>query len=416
MTVLFTPARWANGILAIFFLLGLGFGSWLSRLPAVRDHLDASTLEMSAFGLVLAVGSLLGLAFSGRTVTLLGARRTLEVGVVGQALAMPPAALLFWDGHTLFALACLAFYGFCFGTCDVAMNVSGAGAERALGTPRMPLLHAGYSLGSVSAMGIGALTEVARVPVPIHLTATFAVIAVGVLLALRVVPRDERQGEQQQDGVHSAGSTTHLSEHTAPLTATPRPRSSRYNPWRDPRILAVGVITMSMGLAEGAASDWLPLALTDERDFQNEAAALTLGIFFVSMTLTRITGSWLLTRFGRVRTLRGGTLLVVAGLLLTILVPLPWAGVLGAVLWGTGCALGFPIGISAAADDPATAVRGVAAVSAIAYASYLLGPMTIGVLGEHFGLLQAFWPLVGFAAIVFMLADATREPRSLSTQ
>ncbi len=406
-----SASRWTTGILVVFMLLGIGFGSWLSRLPAVRDHLSASTLEMSVFGLVLALGAVTGLVLSGRSVTRLGPRRTLAIGVLAQALAMPAATILFWTGATVPAVVCLAVFGFSFSTCDVAMNVSGAAAERALGKPRMPLLHAGYSMGSVSAMGLGALAEAARIPVPIHLSVLFALIAAGVLLALRPVPRDEHAAVHGTSRETSPRITTHTGPvriADAPDRAALRP-PSRYNPWRDPRVLLIGVVAMSMSLAEGTASDWLPLALADGRGFSNAAAALTLGAFFVSMTLTRICGSWVLNRLGRIVVLRGGALLVIIGLVVVILVPFGPASVVGAVLWGVGCAFGFPVSISAAADDPATAVRSVAAVSAIAYTAFLLGPMMIGFLGEHFGLLDAFWPLVVFSALTLVFAGAARE-------
>jgi cyanate permease len=80
------------------------------------------------------------------------------------------------------------------------------------------------------------------------------------------------------------------------------------------------------------------------------------------------------------------------------------------VLWGVGCAFGFPIGVSAAADRPQTAIRDVAAVSAIAYTAYLLGPMMIGFLGDIFGLLSAFWVLIVFSLVVVVFAGWAREP------
>ena len=411
--------RWSTGILIVFALMGTGFGSWLGRLPAVRDHLGASTLQMSIFGLVLALGSLTGLVLSGRTVSRLGPARALAIGAVAQAIAMTAGTILLWLEQPVAGCAFLALYGFSFATADVAMNVSGASVERVLGKTRMPLFHAGYSLGSVSAMGIGALAEVLRIPVPIHLGAMFVLIVAGILISLRVVPNTE---------VDESATEPHVSVHTGPVEipseearraaaeaaaaeAAESARAARaYTPWRDPRILIIGLIAMSMSLAEGTASDWLPLALADGRDFSNQAATLTLGVFFVSMTLTRLAGSWLLPRLGRVLVLRLGATLVIAAVAITILVPYGWASVVGAVLWGVGCAYGFPVGISAAADNPRTAIRDVAAVSAIAYTAFLLGPMLIGFLGEHFGLLQAFWPLVAFAALALVFAGTAREP------
>lgn len=397
--------RWVRAILVVFGLLGIGFGSWLSRLPSVRDHLGASTLEMSYFGLALALGSLTGLIFSGRTVSQLGPRRALALYILGQGLAMPAAGLLFWVGAIIPAVACLALYGFSFSTADVAMNVSAAEAERAIRKPKMSLFHAAYSLGSVTAMGLGALAEAARVSVPIHLITVFVVIVAGSLLALRAVPRMSRLAL-------AAEHDPHASVHTGPIPVirTAPPVTRNYSPWRDPRILIIGLIAMSISLAEGTASDWLPIALVDGRGFSNESAALTLGVFFVSMTVARFTGSWLLTRFGRVAILRGGAVLTILGITMTIVIPAGWVSVVAAVLWGVGCAFGFPIGVSAAADRPSTAIRDVAAVSAIAYTAYLLGPMLIGFLGDLFGLLSAFWVLIVFSLVVLVFAGWAREP------
>ena len=107
--------------------------------------------------------------------------------------------------------------------------------------------------------------------------------------------------------------------------------------------------------------------------------------------------------------LRGGAILCGIGVLLVIVLPTIWGIVLGALLWGVGCALGFPVGISAAADNRETAVRDVAAVSAIAYTAMLVGPMAFGFLGEHIGLLTAFWALVAIALLSAFVAGAARE-------
>lgn len=403
--------RWVRSILVVFGLLGIGFGSWLSRLPSVRDHLGASTLEMSIFGLILALGSLSGLVFSGRIVSRLGPRQALMICVVGQGLALPAAGLLFWIGATTPALICLALYGFSFSTADVAMNVSAAEAERAIRKPRMSLFHAAYSLGSVMAMGLGALAEATRISVPVHLIIVFVVIVGGALLALRSVPRMSHLAMAARHDPHASVYTGPI-----PVIRATQPVTRNYSPWRDTRILIIGLIAMSISLAEGTASDWLPIALADGRGFSNENAALTLGVFFISMTGARAGGSWLLTRFGRVVILRGGAVLTILGIGMTVLIPATWVSVVAAVLWGVGCAFGFPIGISAAADRPATAIRDVAAVSAIAYTAYLLGPMLIGFLGEQFGLLNAFWVLIVFSAVVLVFAGWAREPGSGSRE
>ena len=419
-----TSRRWGIGILIIFTTVGFGFGNWLARLPGIRDHLDATTAEMSLLGLMVSSGSLLGLFFADRAISKLGHKRVVAWSMLGQVACMPIAAVLLWFGADLPAFLALVLFGFSFSIGDVAMNVNAAAAERAIGRPRMPLFYAGYTIGAVSAMGTGALAEVLRIPVPIHLAVVFAIIGVCSLSALRLIPRPEAETEEAPPGiaVEAPASAAPVSTHTGQLEvigasgasstgAQPAvPAPARYSPWRDRRIVTIGFITLITGFADGAATNWMPLALTDHRGFENSAAALTLGVFFISMTAMRLAGSSLVERFGRVAVLRTGITLIAAGIITMNLVPFAWASIAAAVLWGVGNALGFPIGFSAAADRPATAVRDVATVSIISFAAYLVGPVVIGFLGQQWGLLNAFLLILAGLAFSFFAAGAMREP------
>lgn len=452
--------RWANGILGVFLLIGLGMGTWLSRIPSVRDHLGASTLEMSYYGLSLAIGSVTGLVLSGRTVPLLGTRRAVMVGAIGSAIGMSSAGLAFWLEQPIVGIACLFAFGFCFASTDVAMNVSGADADRYLPRSRMPMLHGGYSLGSVAALGIGSVAEAVGLPFPIHFVIMFALIVVGIWLSLRFVPGDgetlaasealaaEAHEAHDRKARELAGESDEMPEvHTTAITgpiqiideardadaaadqrdlgntspreaahnaqATGGSAASRYTPWRDPRVYALGFLALSTGLAEGSASDWLPLALADNRGFENSLATTMLTVFFVAMTAMRMLGGRVLELLGRVAALRVSYIVLILGILLVILVPYTWASIAGAVCWGIGCALGFPVAISAAADDARHSARSISAVTSIAYASFLVGPIAIGFIGEHFGLFTAFWPIVAIAVIAFFLSGSARK-RELS--
>ena len=407
--------RWSIAVIAVFAVLGFGFGTWLSRLPAVRDHLGATTLEMSVYGLSMGIGSLVGLAFSGRAVAWFGARRTLLVCLAMQAVAMVATINVFWAEQLAGGMALLFSYGFFFSISDVAANVSGAEAERAVGRPRMPIFHGCYSLGAVATMGIGAAAEAAHIAAPVHVSVVIVLAAIAGLIALRWIPRDHAVGAVLAAAPPEApGSVI-----TGPIPTLPRAASAaapaagkplrEYSPWRDPRIYLVGLIALSMSLAEGTGSDWISLALVDGRGFSNSLATLGVGVFFAAMVTTRFAGTFLLERFGRVTMIRASAALCALGLAALILIPVPWVAVLGIAMWGGGCALGFPVGISAAADDPATAVRSVAAVSMIAYGAFLVGPPMIGFLGEHFGLLPAFWPVAVCALACVAIAGATRR-------
>jgi cyanate permease len=106
--------------------------------------------------------------------------------------------------------------------------------------------------------------------------------------------------------------------------------------------------------------------------------------------------------------LRASAGLAVAGLLLVIVVPSVPVAIVGVVLWGLGAALGFPVGMSAAADDPRTATASVAAVATIGYIAFLIGPPLIGLLGEQFGLLRALLIVLALIVVAGLCSPAAR--------
>ena len=63
-------------------------------------------------------------------------------------------------------------------------------------------------------------------------------------------------------------------------------------------------------------------------------------------------GGPFIDRFGRVAMLQSMAVIGVAGLALFIFSSEPWMIIVGTLIWGIGCSLAFPVGMSAAADVP----------------------------------------------------------------
>ena len=433
----FATVRWIRAILVIFFLMGFGFGTWLSRLPTLRDSLGASTLEMSIYGLCLAVGSLTGMMLSARAVERFGPRKMMAFTIAVQVVALPLTVVFMLAGSIPLGVIALFIYGLNFSAADVAMNVSGANSERVYGKPRLPLMHAFYSIGAMLSMGVGSAAEAMKVPLQPHFIAVGLLIGLAGFAVLGWVPRDESAlrppashpplvttgpvpvvtSPTDDDLATVTGSVPVIPAHAATggpvsdgaLAADASKR--RYNPWRDPRVICIGLITLSAGLVEGAPADWLPLALVDGRGVTNEFGALMLALFYGAVVTARLAGAALLTRFTRVTVLRTSLAIAAIGILTVVLVPGPVPMIVGTILWGLGSGVCWPITISAAADRHETAARDVATVSAIGYTSMLLGPMAFGVLGEQIGLLPAFIVLPIFVVLGISLASVTREPK-----
>jgi MFS family permease len=184
--------------------------------------------------------------------------------------------------------------------------------------------------------------------------------------------------------------------------------------WREPRTYALGVILLGMAFAEGGANDWLALGIVEGHGADKALGAAGLAVFSVSMTAVRVFGGPLVDRFGRVATLRVLAVTATVGLLLFILAPNVPLIFVGAALWGAGVSLGFPLGMSAAADDPAKAAARVSATATIGYIAFLAGPPLLGLISEHIGLLNTLYILVALI-IASGLASPAARPIAGST-
>jgi MFS family permease len=381
---------WRNAVFAVFTLNGFATAAWISRVPAIRDDLALDQSQVGFLIVGVSVGAIIGLLLSSHTVNWLGGRRTLLLTLIGQALGLVVVGI---GASTLGLFAAtflgLAIFGFTSATCDVAMNVEGAAVERQLGRTVMPLFHASWSVGTVIGAGLGSVAAFAGLPVLLHLGVVAVLVVIADPLIVRAVP------------AHAVDAT---GEKAAKSTFR-----DRMSIWLEPRTLLIGVIMLGMAFAEGSANDWLALAMVDDRGLDHGQGALLFGVFTVAMTAGRIGGVPALDRFGRVPVLRVAAATAIVGLVLVIFVDSIAVTVIGIVLWGIGASLGFPVGMSAAADDPAKAAARVSAVATVGYCAFLVGPPIIGIIGHEVGLLNALILVLVLIVLAALATPAARE-------
>ena len=364
-----------------FFLPGLGMSSWVTQTPVIRDLVAATTAQMGIVLFGLSVGSMAGVLASGALVARWGARRVIVAGTMGISLSLVLVACGAAVGSQAAAMAGLGVFGLGMGSAEVALNVEGAEVETRTGRPFLPVVHGSYSLGTLVGSGFGILAVTFRVEPLWHLPVVAVVIAVALLRAARVLPRASGR-------THGTVSVDTAAEAPNPPPSAAPPRR-RPGVWRDPRLLLIAVITLAVALAEGTATDWLPLVMVDGHGLDPGLGSGMFAVFAASMTLGRFVGNPVVARLGRARVLAASAGFGVIGLGLVAFVDHPGVAVAAVVLWGLGTSLGFPVAISAAGasgDHPASRI---ALVSMIGYIALLAGPPVLGFAGEHWGLRTA---------------------------
>ncbi len=412
--------HWRNAVVAAYAFSGIAFATWVSRLPAIRDGLDLTPANVGLLLLCMTLGSFISVSASGLIVLRFGSKQTIRIGSImvgaGLVLAGLGTSVLV---NPLAVAAGLAVIGLGTASWNTASNVEGAAVERAVRRHIMPRLHGAFSLGTVAGAAAGAWAAGAGVPVFWHFAAVGLLVAGSVATAAVVVPCRHHAGGGRAELQAGQDPTPSRTPPPGPSRSSGRPRTRPDEPldnkrqiaqaWRDRRTLLLGVLVLGLALAEGAAGDWVALALADGHGQSDAAGAAGYGLFVTFMTIGRFAGTVVLDRFGRVPVMRWCAALAVLGLGLFVFAPVPWVAYVALAVWGLGASLGFPVGMSAAADDPVKAAARVSVVSTIGYGAFLCGPPLLGLLAEHVGILHSLLAVMVMLVVSFLLSPVARK-------
>ncbi|MEP6842750.1 MAG: MFS transporter, partial [Pseudolysinimonas sp.] len=381
---------WRNSVYLVFAACGAAVAAIVARTPTIRDDLGITLAETGLLLLGMSMGSLIALITSGQIVWRLGPRTTIVWSLFLAASGLVTTGLGSTVAHNyVVVLIALICFGVGSGSCNVAMNVEGADVERATGRPTMPLFHASFSAGGVVGVAIAAAGAALHLGVVVDLSITAVLVAAGGRLVAPHLEASQRR--------------------TADVGPRINPLRAQLSVWLERRTILIGVLVLSTSFVAGAGNNWLSIAMVDGHATSNSVGALSYGAFSVAGTAGRLAAVSLLSRFGRVAVIRASAVVCGVGLILVIFFASPAVALLGAILWGLGCSLGFPIGMSAAADDAVLAGARISVVSTIGFAASLIGPPLIGTIGESVGILNALAVVLVFVAVGALVAGSARE-------
>ena len=348
---------------AAFISTGFAFASWASRIPQVKDRLGLSPSGLGLVLLAIAAGSVIALPLSGPVVTRFGSRRTVAGDVrARRALGLVVVAVGYRVG-----VAPVVAGLFAFGVGDRQLGRRDERPGRARRAAPRPRDHAPLPR-RVQRRHRRRRARSARRWSPSGSAVTAHLAVIGVARRGRRPARrarlHPRPGRPEEDATRGAA---------AARVARGVARAAH---------LLIGVFVLAFAFAEGAGNDWIGVALIDDHGAAPAVGTLGFAVFLAAMTAGRWFGPWALDRYGRVpvdpragrrRRRRPGAVLRSARARPSRS-PARCCG-------ASGISLGFPVGMSAGADDPARAAARVSVVSSIGYCAFLAGPPLIGFLG-----------------------------------
>ncbi len=375
-------AAWL-AIAAVFLADGLAFGVWVTQLPSLKRGLGLSDLAFAVALAGLVGGAFVAMPVAGALAMRFGSRRLTRTASVVAALAL---ALPGWAPTLPLLVAATAAFGLVRGMTEVPMNTQASLLEARDGRARMSSFHGCFSLGGFGGACLGAALLGFGVPTAVSLTGVGVLLALAALFATRRLLQDDPAQAQ-----HAAGHP--------PLSGL----------LRDGALLVLGALGFLGLFGEGAMADWSALLLERTTGAGPAAAALGYAAFSVAMMSGRFSGDWVVSRLGSRRTLRLSGAAAAVGMATALVAPY-WLAVLGFAVVGVGYANLVPILFSAGARR--AGAGGIAAVSTLAYAGFVVGPPCIGALSAMSGSLPlSLAPVAAFGAMVALGAGAVGSSR-----
>ena len=361
-------------VASLFGALGFSYGTWTSRLPAIKANLGLSTSQVSVVLLSAALGGIFSFPVTATALHKLGSR--------GASLAsgcLLAAGLVLFGLVPTWALACalMCVFGVLASAMDVAMNAQGVEVERATGQPVMSRLHAMFSLGTMGGALLASAITTVTSSVPLHF-----VVAALVVLAAVLLPR-------------------------AGLVADARPAGGSRPAFALPRgaALLIGAMAFLGMIAEGSMVDWSTLYLKERAGASQQVAPLGIASLQGAMLVARWFGDRARVRWGARRLLFGGSLLAGLSLIAALVIGGVVPALLGLALFGVGVATVSPCVYAAGAREGGVAL---AAVMTLGSLGFLVGPLAIGAVAQASNL---SWGMGVVATSAIALALMSRRVR-----
>lgn len=372
------PVKNRIAVGVIFFMHGLCFASWASRIPTLQENLELSSSGLGAVLFALPIGFFISLPFAG---WLVGTLRSRKVVIISAVFYSSSLLCIGISSTTVALVFSLLVFGFFANLLNIAINTQAVSVERLSAKKLMASFHGLWSLAGFAGAAIGAWMIGYNIDPFIHyifIAVTFFIVI--SICARHLLTRDDAYEEKR------------------PLFAMP-----------DKSLIGLGIIAFCSMMVEGAMFDWSGMYFIDVVRVDTKFTGLGYTTFMIAMAGMRFLADGISNRFGLVKILQLSGALTTVGLLVSVTMPDLVPALVGFFLIGLGVSSVVPMVYSAAGKSK-TLSSGTAltAVSSLGFMGLLIGPPLIGFIAQATSLRISFLALTAMSVAVVLLA--TRMP------
>ncbi len=370
--------RVANAV--FFFLSGLGYSSWASRIPSMQNKLHLNEAELGAVLFALPIGLMLTLPATGRLLGKFNSRSILFVGVLifNAMLGIAGFSVHTWQ---------LVLILFCFGSArnlfNISLNAQAVSVQKLFNRSIMTTFHGIWSLAGFAGAGLGYLMVQYNIYTSYHLLFVSVGMTITAILAYPHLLYDKP---------------------TAPIEK---------KPWfslPDRHLLKFSLICFASMACENTMYDWSGIYFRKAVGTSKATATAAFAVYMISMTIGRFTGDKVVGKTGIRNLLKYSGLLIFAGLLLAALAPISIVAGAGFVLVGLGVSCIVPLVFSMAGQSKTmSSGPALAAISTVGYLGFLIVPPLVGFVAQWSNLQWSFG-IIGCLGALITVMSSTLTP------
>lgn len=372
-------------VAAFFFMAGLSFASWASRIPAIQQKLHLSEAALGGVLLAIPTGLMCSLPFTGWIITKIGSRKLLIIAITLYACFLIGLGAA---QNIVELIVCLWCYGFVGNAANIAVNTQAVAAEKMYEKPIMASFHGIWSMAGFTGAGIGIFMIDKQISPFYHFIIIMVMIFAGIIISSNKL-------------VHDGGE---IAQREGEAIPTIRERLRTMSP-----LLKLGIIAFCSMICEGTMFDWSGVYFKKVVLAQGGWIGAGYFAFMCTMAMGRFTADWFAGKYGLKRTLQISGTLTATGLLVAVLFPHLLSATLGFMLVGVGVSSVVPMIYSSAGRTEGMS-PGVAltAVSTIGFSGFMIGPPLIGFIAGIATLRASFLLIACMGLSVAIISSRTK--------